>query len=60
MDAAFEAIDEEGTNETYYMNAGPLTLAQVEKLMGKARFADVAGEYVVRAGKPTLIAKYCR
>ena len=56
MDAAFEAIIEEGTNEAMLYERKPLTLAQVEKLMGKAHFEDVAGEYVVKnPGKPTLV-----
>lgn len=56
MDAAFEAIIEEGTDEAMLYERKPLTLAQVEKLMGKAHFADVAGEYVVKSpGKPTLV-----
>ena len=56
MDAAFEAIIEEGTNEAMLYERKPLTLAQVEKLMGKAHFADVAGEYVIKnPGKPTLV-----
>lgn len=56
MDAAFEAIIEEGTNEAMLYERKPLTLAQVEKLMGKALFEDVAGEYVVKnPGKPTLV-----
>lgn len=56
MDAAFEAITEDGTNEAMLYERKPLTLAQVEKLMGKAHFADVAGEYVVKSpGKPTLV-----
>lgn len=56
MDAAFEAITEDGTDEAMLYERKPLTLAQVEKLMGKAHFADVAGEYVVKSpGKPTLV-----
>lgn len=56
IDAAFEAIIEEGTDEAMLYERKPLTLAQVEKLMGKAHFADVAGEYVVKSpGKPTLV-----
>lgn len=56
MDAAFEAIIEEGTNEAMLYERKPLTLAQVEKLMGKAHFEDVAGEYVIKnPGKPTLV-----
>lgn len=56
MDAAFEAITEDGTDEAMLYERKPLTLAQVEKLMGKAHFADVAGEYVIKnPGKPTLV-----
>jgi hypothetical protein len=56
MDAAFEAIIEEGTDKAMLYELKPLTLAQVEKLMGKAHFADVAGEFVVKSpGKPTLV-----
>jgi len=56
MDAAFEAITEDGTDEAMLYERKPLTLAQVEKLMGKAHFADVAGEFVVKnPGKPTLV-----
>lgn len=56
MDAAFEAIIEDGTDEALMYERKPLTLAQVEKLMGKAHFEDVAGEYVVKnPGKPTLV-----
>lgn len=56
MDAAFEAIIKEGTDEAMLYERKPLTLAQVEKLMGKAHFTDVAGEFVVKnPGKPTLV-----
>lgn len=56
MDAAFEAIIEDGTDEAMLYERKPLTLAQVEKLMGKGHFFDVAGEFVVKnPGKPTLV-----
>lgn len=56
MDAAFAAIIEDGTDEAMLYERKPMSLAQVEKLMGKAHFADVAGEYVVKnPGKPTLV-----
>lgn len=56
MDAAFEAIIEDGTDEAMLYERKPLTLAQVEKLMGKGHFSDVAGEFVVKnPGKPTLV-----
>ncbi len=56
MEEAFNAISEDGIDEAMLYERKPLTLAQVEKLMGKAHFADVAGEYVVKnPGKPTLV-----
>ena len=56
MDAAFAAIIEDGTDEAMLYERRPMSLAQVEKLMGKAHFADVAGEFVVKnPGKPTLV-----
>lgn len=56
MDEAFAAIITEGTEEAMLYERKPLTLAQVEKLMGKKRFADVCMEYVDRKpGKPTLV-----
>lgn len=56
MDAAFEAIIEEGTDEAMLYERKPLTLAQVEKLMGKARFAEVCAKYVdKKPGKPALV-----
>ena len=56
MDKAFEAVTASGVKEEMLWERKPLTLAQVEKLMGKKEFAQVAGEYVVRSpGKPTLV-----
>ena len=56
LDAAFAAIIEDGTDEAMLYERKPMSLAQVEKLMGKAHFADVAGEFVVKnPGKPTLV-----
>ena len=56
MDKAFEAVTASGVKEELLWERKPLTLAQVEKLMGKKEFAQVAGEYVVRSpGKPTLV-----
>lgn len=56
MDEAFAAIITEGTDEAMLYERKPLTLAQVEKLMGKKHFADVCMEYVDRKpGKPTLV-----
>lgn len=57
MDAAFQKLLRSGmTEEAMLYERKPLTLAQVEKLIGKKDFADAVGEYVVTAaGKPTLV-----
>lgn len=53
---AFEAIIEDGMDEAMLYERKPLSLAQVEKLMGKAHFNDVCQEYVnKKLGKPTLV-----
>lgn len=53
---AFEAIIEDGMDEAMLYERKPLSLAQVEKLMGKAHFNDVCQEYVnKKPGKPTLV-----
>ena len=56
MDAAFEKLLKSGvTEEPMLWEKKPLTLAQVEKLIGKKDFQDAVGEFVVkRPGKPTL------
>lgn len=54
-DAAFKAIIGSGVEEAMLYERKPLTLAAVEKLMGKQAFADVAGAFVeTPPGKPTL------
>lgn len=57
MDKAFDLLVKGGiTEETMLWEKKPLTLAQVEKLVGKKDFADSVGEYVVKAsGKPALV-----
>lgn len=56
MDKAFEAVTSSGIKEELLWERKPLSLAQVEKLMGKKEFAQVAGEYVTKSpGKPTLV-----
>lgn len=53
--AAFTDITTAGIDEAMLYERKPLTLAAVEKLLGKTRFAEVAGTHVtVSAGKPTL------
>lgn len=56
MDKAFAAIIENGTPEEMLWERNPLTLAKIEKLMGKAHFNDACLEYVIKKpGKPTLV-----
>ncbi len=57
MDAAFDKlIKSEMTMEEMLYEKKPLTLAQVEKLIGKKDFQDAVGEFVVKKfGKPTLV-----
>lgn len=56
MSVAFDALMKEGAApEEMLWERKPLSLAQVEKLVGKKEFQKTVGEYVVRKpGKPTL------
>ena len=55
-DAAFKAIIGSGVDEAMLYERKPLTLAAIEKVMGKKNFADVAGSFVeTPPGKPTLV-----
>lgn len=57
MDAAFEKlIQSEITPEEMLYENKPLTLAQVETLVGKKVFQESVGEFVVKSpGKPALV-----
>ncbi len=56
MDAAFAALTEGGISEAMLWEKKPLTLAQVEKTIGKKNFAELVGEYVLKKpGKPALV-----
>lgn len=56
QDAAFQTLISAGTPEAMLYERKPLSLAQIEKVVGKAAFADTVGEYVVKKpGKPTLV-----
>lgn len=58
MEEAFNAIIKDGMDEAMLYERKPLSLAQVEKLMGKARFNDVCMRYVIKKpGKPTLVTE---
>jgi len=56
MDLAFNALTTHGINDTVLWERKPLTLAQVEKVVGKKEFNDLVGSFVVKApGKPALV-----
>lgn len=56
MDAAFGKLVNSGVNEEVLYERKPLTLAQVEKTVGKKLFQDTVGKYVVKnPGKPALV-----
>ena len=58
MEDAFTAITKNGMDEAMLYERKPLSLAQIEKLMGKAHFNDVCLEYVnKKPGKPTLVTE---
>ncbi len=55
-DAAFSAIISAGTPEEMLYERKPLTLAQIEKMLGKKEFASIAGNFIsFPQGKPTLV-----
>lgn len=55
MQAAFDAIKAAGIDEAILYERRPLTLAALEKALGKARFAEAAGTHIITPpGKPTL------
>ena len=55
QDAAIKAVIAAGYDEALVYDRKPKTLSELEKLMGKAEFADKIGSFVVKPlGKPTL------
>ena len=55
QDAAIAAVIAAGYDEALVYERQPKTLTELEKLMGKAEFADKLGSFVVKpVGKPTL------
>ena len=55
QDAAIKAVIAAGYDEALVYDRKPKTLSEIEKLMGKAEFAEKIGSYVVKPlGKPTL------
>lgn len=56
MDKAFGALEASGIDQALLWERKPLTLAQVEKIVGKKEFQACVGDYVVKtAGKPALV-----
>ena len=54
-DKAFAILKKDGIDECLLYKREPLTLAQIEKELGKKRFTELVGKLVVKApGKPTL------
>lgn len=55
MDAAFTALTLSGISDTILWERKPLSLAQVEKAVGKKDFQELVGELVImKPGKPAL------
>lgn len=55
QDEALTAILEAGFDKALVYNTVPQTLAQLEKLIGAPRFAELVGNYVIKPpGKPAL------
>lgn len=56
QDAAFDALVKQGVAESLLYERKPITLSAAEKLVGKARFAEVCGPWISKPqGKPTLV-----
>ena len=56
QDAAFRALQQAGYDQAILYERRPLTLAQVEKAVGKQAFAEVCGEFIAKPpGSPTLV-----
>ena len=55
QDKAIDAVIKAGYDEALVYERKPKTLTELEKLMGKADFAEKVGAYVIKPpGKPTL------
>ncbi|WP_418482675.1 DUF2800 domain-containing protein [Frisingicoccus sp.] len=56
MDKAFEFLQDKGINRAVLYEEKPLTLAQVEKVVGKKEFSEMVGDMVIKKpGKPALV-----
>lgn len=56
VDEALATIKAAGYDEAILYERKPLTLAELEKLIGKKKFAELCGAYITKpAGNPTLV-----
>jgi hypothetical protein len=56
VDDAFNVLKQNGIDEAMLYERKPITLTNVEKLLGKAKFNELLKEYVTKSeGKPTLV-----
>lgn len=56
MDEAFNVLMRHGIDEAILYERTPLTLAKVEKVVGKKEFNALVGDYIIKSeGKPTLV-----
>ena len=57
-DKAFETLINNGMDEAILYERKPVSLAQLEKIMGKKEFTDTVGSFVTKGeGKPTLVTE---
>lgn len=55
QDKALELLEQAGYDKALIYETAPLSLAKLEKIVGKKEFGELVGEYITRkAGKPTL------
>ncbi len=55
-DKAFKVLVAAGTEEVLLYERKPITLTATEALLGKKKFAEVLGSYIIKPpGKPTLV-----
>ncbi|PYG90157.1 uncharacterized protein DUF2800 [Ruminiclostridium sufflavum DSM 19573] len=56
QDSAFNTLKANGTNEVMLYERKPLTITQLEDLIGKAKFKELCSPYIeTPPGKPTLV-----
>lgn len=57
MDRALEKLEASGINHAILFDSVPKTLAQIEKMLGKTKFDELVGSFVMKPqGKPTLVS----